>query len=159
MTDHDAAVDADEVEGGNAEADDGDAEADAQAAGRGLWRCREPANATTRTALEVVAVHADAAGRDGTNLDDEYVVFGNGGGATLHLAGWTARDAAGHRYAFGNATALAPNATLTLHTGAGADGNGSVYWGADGPVWNNAGDTVVVTNASGSVVLERRYGG
>ncbi|PSQ02789.1 competence protein [Halobacteriales archaeon QS_5_70_17] len=108
-------------------------------------------------ALAVVEVHADAAGDDRENLNDEYVVFGNTGNATIDLSGWEVRDEAGKRYASPEGTSLAPGETVTLHTGDGTDRDGHRYWGAGGPVWNNGGDTVIVEVPNGTEVLRQQY--
>jgi len=136
------------------------AEAEAQASGRGLWRCRDPLLADGGeydSPLRVAAVHADAAGNDHDNLDDEYVTFLNAGDEVLDLTGWTVRDEAGHTYRFPVGFALASNATVSLHTGAGDDSADALYWGATDAVWNNDGDTVVVRNATGDVVVAYDY--
>lgn len=104
----------------------------------------------------VVDVHADAAGHDGGNLNGEYVVFENAGERPLALSGWTVRDEAGHEYAFGDVT-LAPGERLTLHTGSGSDTATDLYWGSDGPLWNNDGDTVTVETANGERVVTASY--
>ncbi|MFA1610902.1 lamin tail domain-containing protein [Halobellus rubicundus] len=148
-------------------------EADARAAHRGLWACADPDALATTTApatatatpladggsgpLEVVEVHADAAGNDHENLDDEYVTFRNAGEAALDLSGWTVADAAGHTYTVPDGTVLDPGAELTLRTGSGTDTETTLYWGADGAVWNNGGDEVVVRDDDGSVVLRYAY--
>jgi competence protein ComEC len=111
---------------------------------------------TDDPALRVVAVNADAAGPDGENLNDEYVVFENAGDDPLDLAGWTVSDEAGHEYTFGDVT-LAPGDRLTLHTGTGTDTATDVYWGSEAPYWNNDGDTVRVETANGSRVLTEPY--
>ncbi|USZ68506.1 lamin tail domain-containing protein [Halorussus salilacus] len=118
----------------------------------------EPTESRDSTDLRVAEVHADAAGDDWENLDDEYVVFRNGGDRTLDLSGWTVADEAGHAYAFPEGTALAPGEALTLHTGEGRDGEGRLYWGSDAPVWNNDGDTVFVRTDEGELVAEESYG-
>jgi micrococcal nuclease len=136
------------------------AEAEAQAAGRGLWRCREPLAADGRQAdspLRVAVVHPDAEGNDHENLGDEYVTFRNAGEERLDLTGWTVRDEVGHEYRFPDGFEMAPGATVTLYTGAGEDSSEALYWGATDAVWNNDGDVVVVTNATGSVVVEYGY--
>lgn len=104
-----------------------------------------------------ISVHADAAGDDRTNLDDEYVIVENTGNTTLDLSGWTITDEAGHTYAFSDGTTLAPGAQLTLHTGAGDDGRTDRYWGASSPVWNNDGDTVILANHDGEPVVTETY--
>ncbi|MFC7199347.1 lamin tail domain-containing protein [Halospeciosus flavus] len=127
----------------------------ARNATRGLWQCATPV--PDEAGLVVETVHADAAGSESENLNDEYVVFRNAGNETLELGGWTVADAAGHRYRFPAGTTLAPDARLTLHTGSGTNTETDVYWGAGDPVWNNAGDTVTVYNASGTSVLHYEY--
>ncbi|WP_436929031.1 lamin tail domain-containing protein [Halosimplex halobium] len=143
------------------------AEDDAQAERRGLWRCRDPdANvtadtggpvATSSAGLAVERVHADAAGNDHENLNDEFVVFGNDGEAALDLGGWTVSDEADHTYTFPDGFSLAPGETVTLRTGSGSDTADTLYWGSDSAVWNNGGDTVVVTR-DGETVLRYAYG-
>lgn len=130
------------------------AEADAQAAERGLWHCRD---AGSSGGLSISEIHADASGNENTNLNDEYVVFTNTGSETLDLAGWTVSDAAGHTYTFPDGASLAPNASVTLHTGGGEDTTSDRYWGASSAIWNNGGDTVTVTNATGTVVMSKSY--
>ncbi|WP_254272450.1 lamin tail domain-containing protein [Haloarcula marina] len=136
-----------------------EAERTAREARRGLWTCLD-SSAATRTPgdspLAVAEIHADAAGNDNENLNDEYVVFENRGDSPLSLAGWTVGDAAGHTYAVGDVT-LDPGERVTLYTGSGTDTADSLYWDADGAIWNNGGDTVVVRDADGRVVLERSY--
>ncbi|MEZ3118122.1 lamin tail domain-containing protein [Halobaculum sp. MBLA0147] len=112
-----------------------------------------------RDALALVDVNADAAGSDGENLNDEYVVFENTGDAELDLSGWTVADAADHVYTVPDGTTLAPGEELTLHTGSGTDTASDLYWGADSPIWNNAGDTVIVRTPDGEVVIEEAYDG
>ena len=148
----------------------GTAEGIARANGVGLWgACAndQPQTATGTpifaadggTALRITEIHADAEGDESANLNDEYLTFGNAGNETLDLSGWTVSDAADHTYTFPEGAEIAPNGTLTLHTGSGEDGDGHLYWGEGAPVWNNAGDTVIVRNASGETVIERQYGG
>ncbi|WP_199241173.1 lamin tail domain-containing protein [Halorubrum sp. SS7] len=108
-------------------------------------------------ALAVAAINADAEGADGENLNDEYVVFENTGGEPIDLSGWTVADEAGHSYEFPEGFALDAGATVTLRTGSGADTETDLYWGAGSPIWNNAGDTVILSNAEGDRVLEVSY--
>jgi competence protein ComEC len=108
-------------------------------------------------ALSVVGVNADAEGDDRENLNDEYVVFENTGTGVLDLSGWTVMDAAGASYTFPEGTTLAAGVELRLHTGSGTDSETDVYWGSGSPIWNNGGDTVIVTNAQGDTVLEDTY--
>jgi competence protein ComEC len=107
--------------------------------------------------LRLVEVNADAEGDDRENLNDEYVVLANDGDGPLELSGWTLADEAGHTYTFPDGFTLAAGEQVTVHTGSGTDTATDLYWGAGSPVWNNAGDTVVVRDASGEVVLREGY--
>ncbi|WP_058992897.1 lamin tail domain-containing protein [Haloarcula sp. CBA1127] len=133
---------------------------------RGLWRCVD-SDAVTRTAIadggsesasgvEIAEIHADAAGNDNENLNDEYVTLTNTGDEPVGLSGWTVSDEVGHQYTFANLT-LDPNASVSLYTGSGTDTETERYWGRNGAVWNNDGDTVIVKNASGETVLRQPY--
>ncbi|WP_435096516.1 lamin tail domain-containing protein [Halarchaeum sp. P4] len=138
----------------------------------GLWSCATgdgsggststTASSTTTagagsSALVVASVNADAAGPDGENLNDEYVVLENTGEESLALGGATVTDAAGHAYTFPSGATLAAGATLTLHTGSGTDTANDYYWGASSPVWNNGGDAVTVRAANGTVLARYEY--
>ena len=114
------------------------------------------ASASACTEIGVATVHADAAGNDNENLNDEYVDFTNTGGDPLVLDGWTVADAADHEHTFESLT-LAPGASVRLHTGSGDDRGGHRYWEASGAIWNNGGDTVTVTAENGTVVAEVNY--
>ncbi|MFC6988525.1 lamin tail domain-containing protein [Haloplanus sp. GCM10025708] len=141
------------------------AESEARANGVGLWGFageRTGSDAATPlpdggTALVVAAVHADAAGNDHENRNDEYLVFENAGASLLDLSSWRVRDAAGHTYRVPDGVVLAPGDRVTLYTGGGTDTASALYWGADGAIWNNGGDTVTVVDDDGRVVLERSY--
>ncbi|GAB3416905.1 lamin tail domain-containing protein [Haloparvum alkalitolerans] len=108
-------------------------------------------------ALEVAAINADAAGDDRENLNDEYVVFENTGDEAIDLSGWTVEDEAGHSYAFPDGFTLEAGARVTLRTGSGTDTDTDLYWGAGSPVWNNDGDTVILSDDDGERVLAVSY--
>ena len=135
---------------------------------RGLWRCVDPGE-LTRTAIAdggtitgsasgvaIADIHADAAGNDNQNLNDEYVTLTNTGETALDLSGWTVSDEAGHQYTFTDLS-IGPNASVTLYTGRGTDTDTERYWDRDGAVWNNDGDTVVVRTPSGETALRQSY--
>ncbi|MFT4947552.1 MAG: competence protein ComEC [Natronomonas sp.] len=107
--------------------------------------------------LTVDEINADAAGDDRENLNDEYVVFTNSGSEAVQLSGWTVEDEVGKTYTFPDGFTLEAGASVTLHTGSGTDTETDLYWGAESPVWNNGGDTVIVTNADGDRVLTEEY--
>jgi len=109
------------------------------------------------TALEVVEINADAEGDDAENLNDEYVAFENTGASSLNLSGWELADDADHTYTIPEGTVLDPGEQITVHTGSGTDTETDLYWGHSRPVWNNNGDTVIVRDATGTVVIEEAY--
>lgn len=135
----------------------------ARADRRGLWSCVDADGRLTSTdpvgdtPLEVATIHDDAAGNDNENLNDEYVVFHNGGTESLDISGWIVADDAGHTYAFPEGAVVDPGETVTLRTGSGTDTATTYHWERSGAVWNNDGDTVIVRNATGSMVLRASY--
>lgn len=112
---------------------------------------------STADGLAVTTVHADAQGVEAENLNDEYIVLTNTGTQTIDLSGYVITDAAGHTYTVPDGVTLAPDATLTLHTGSGTDTETDLYWGSESPIWNNDGDTITVTAPDGTVILEESY--
>ena len=109
------------------------------------------------TSFQLAEVHADAAGDEIDNLNDEYLLFKNTGTAPLDLTGWQLRDEAGHSYTIPNGVTLESGEQLTIHTGSGENTDADLYWNSDGPVWNNGGDTVIVVDDEGKTVLRETY--
>ncbi|MDY7081134.1 MAG: lamin tail domain-containing protein [Halobacteria archaeon] len=107
--------------------------------------------------IDIKSLHVDAEGNDHENLNDEYIVFENTGSESLDLSRWTVTDEAGHRYTIPSGVSLGSGESLTLRTGNGKDSGDELYWGADSAIWNNGGDTVILRNNSGSVVLREDY--
>jgi competence protein ComEC len=111
-----------------------------------------PANA-----LQLTEIHADAAGDDADNLNDESIVLKNTGNTPLDLSGWQVRDEADHSYTVPNSVTLGPNAQITIHSGSGENTNTGLYWGSKQPIWNNGGDTVIVVDTEGTTVFRETY--
>ena len=88
---------------------------------------------------------------DGT----EFVAFVNDGSSSLDLDGYTVSDETEKTYTFSGVT-LAPGETVRLYSESGSDTDGVRYWG-ETHVWNNGGDTVFVTDPSGTTVIEETY--
>lgn len=107
--------------------------------------------------LELAAVTADPAGDDRENLADETITLENTGSEAVDLSGYTVADAAGATYTIPEGTVLEPGAQVTIHTGSGTDTETDLYWDRGQPVWNNGGDTVIVSTPGGEVVLEASY--
>ena len=103
-------------------------------------------------ALEVTDYEIDA------DPDEEYVTFENVVDAPLEMTGWTVEDdeQAGENepYTFPDGFILEPDAEVTLVTGEGEDTNETLYRGLEQPVWDETGDTVIVSDAAGEVLLE-----
>ncbi len=131
---------------------------DAQAAGRGLW-APDACGASDLDGVEIVVeVEADAPGDDSVNLNGEWVRFTNAGSEPVDLDGWEVADeSASHRYRFDDLE-LDPGASVTLFSGCGADDDTSRYWCVSGSaVWNNDGDTVLLRDRQGNIVVSRSY--
>ncbi|GAA0545453.1 hypothetical protein GCM10008994_20430 [Halorubrum ejinorense] len=67
--------------------------------------------------LAVAEINSDAEGRDGENLNDEYVVFEKTGTETLDLSSWTVADDVDQTYTIPDSFTLAPGETVTLSPG------------------------------------------
>lgn len=132
------------------------AEEEAQATDTGLWNYTKPSESSSP--LELTEINADAEGSDYNNLNDEYIVFRNTNDTAVDLTGWTVEDETGKTYQFPMGFTLQPGDQVTLRTGTGDDTDTELYWGRDAPVWNNGGDTVIVTTADGTVVIDQAYG-
>lgn len=107
--------------------------------------------------LSIAEIHAEAEGDDRDNRNDEYIVFENTGSDPIDLSGWTVSDDAGSTYSFPDDVSLTGGETVTLHTGSGTDSATDRYWESGHPVWNNAGDTVIVRDETDDVVIEEEY--
>ena len=121
------------------------------ACGSGPWVSIDPAAIG-------IEVHADAAGDDSRNLNDEWVRFTNHGAAPLDLGGWMVKDeSSSHRYRFVDLV-LQSGAAVTLRSGCGSDTDTERYWCTSGSaIWNNSGDTVFLLDPAGNVVAQLGY--
>ena len=135
------------------------AEDRAFAAGAGLWAA-DACGAPSPAVLRLVDVEANPAGPDEDNLNGERVLLANEGAETTDLTGWVLRDESSqNRYRFPDGFSLPSGEEVTVHTGDGADGPADLYWDADGPVWNNGGDTALLLDPAGNVAARLRYRG
>ncbi len=133
------------------------AEDDAIRLERGLW-------APTACGPELVHsvsisyVEPDAPGRDDTNPNGEFVLITNEGDP-IDLTGWMLRDESSvHRYTFPTGFVLDTDGVTRVRSGCGVDDPPDVlYWCAEGPVWTNAGDTVLLLEPSGAIADVERY--
>jgi micrococcal nuclease len=121
------------------------------ACGSGPWASIDPSSIG-------IEVHADAAGDDSRNLNDEWVRFTNRAPGPLDLGGWMVKDeSSSHRYRFVDLV-LAPGGSVTLRSGCGSDTDTDRFWCTSGSaIWNNAGDTVFLLDPAGNVVAQLGY--
>lgn len=129
----------------------------AQAAGAGEWAANACGPASVGVSITITQ-HANAAGDDNKNLNDEWVRFTNQATAPIDLDRWIVADeSSSHRYVFANFV-LAGGASVTLHTGCGQDTAVDLYWcNTKSAVWNNGGDTVLLRDPSGNNVVVLKY--
>ncbi len=134
------------------EAEFKDAEAEAKENGGCIWET------SSICSIEVSNIHADAAGNDNENLNDEYVAFKNTGDSECDMTSWIVADnSASHRYTFPSFK-LASGAEVTLYTGAGTNTATALYWRrTSGAVWNNGVDTVYLRETNGGLVVSKSY--
>lgn len=138
-----------------------DAEIIAQKQGVGMWTPAAPAvsaAAETESTVNVVvsAFNYDSPGNDNETMTEEYFVLTNKGSEPVDLSGYRASDAANHEYRFPDFT-LAAGASVKVRTGNGTNTATDLYWGSDGAVWNNSGDTLYLHNSAGNIVLTYQY--
>ncbi len=130
---------------------------DARQNQRGMWAPTVCASSAA-TGVEVTGIDSNPRGPDQDNLNGERVFIANRGNATVDLGGWILRDSSSvHRYLFPTGTTLAPDSDIVVHTGCGSDTSERRYWCADGPVWDNSGDTAFLLDAEGRTVSSFDY--
>ncbi len=132
-------------------------QAQARGAGVGEWAGDACGPVTAGVSISITQ-HANAAGDDNKNLNDEWVRFTNQAGTPVDLNRWIVADeSSSHRYVFANFV-LGAGASVTLRTGCGQDTATDLYWcNAGSAVWNNSGDTVFLRDASGNNVVVLKY--
>jgi PKD repeat protein len=101
--------------------------------------------------------HPNAVGEDNANLNDEYVTVRNDGSWDVDLTGWTVSDEGGHVYGFPVGFVLAAGASVSIHTGVGADSADVLYWGWFEEIWTNRSDIAVLRDPSGHIVSLYAY--
>lgn len=136
-------------------------QAAAQADGRGRWAPDACGSVSVGVHDIDIEVRPDAPGDDNDNLNEEWVRFVNAGTEPVEITGWEIADeSARHRYRFGGLV-LAPGDGVTVFSGCGPDRDDAPierYWcSADGAIWNNSGDTVLLVDANGNVAATHTY--
>jgi len=135
------------------------AEEEAIALERGWWNAAACGSEGIRAEVRIWSVEPDAPGRDDQNPNGEFVAITNDG-PDADLSGWMLRDESSvHRYTFPDGFVLNSGGVMTIRSGCGQDEGSYSYWCADGTVWNNSGDTVLLLDPSGAIVDRVRYFG
>jgi len=109
----------------------------------------------------MTAIYFDSPGSDGgsnASLNAEWVRIRNYTSSRRTLTGWTLRDAASHIFRF-PAFSLAAGATVRVHTGSGSNTASNLYWRSSRYIWNNTGDTAILSDASGHQLDKCTYKG
>lgn len=103
-----------------------------------------------------IHVHADAPGNDSKHANGEYVQLTNIGTEPLDLSDFTMCDIAMHCLRLSGLT-LGPGESARVHSGSGENGAGTWFFGSSRAIWNNAGDTVLVLDSQGNLVVRHEY--
>lgn len=124
---------------------------------RGMWApdaCLSPSYGS----VAISGIRPNPPGPDEENLNGELVTITNSAAATLDLGGWVLRDGSSvHRYTFPSGTLLEPSAELEVSSGCGVADESHQFWCADGPVWNNSGDSALLLDSLGRVAATYDY--
>jgi micrococcal nuclease len=131
------------------------AEAEARNQKLGLW---EYEGISDVYCIGIFYFRYNAMGDDRNNLNDEYIEFRNSCTYPVDMTGWTVRDDYGHEYEFPEFAAT-EKTKFRLRTGSGEDTGSDVYWNSGKAVWNNAGDSMEMRNAEGTLILNYEYKG
>ena len=121
---------------------------------RGMWAV-DACSAPGSTDIAIAEVQYNPI-RD--ELDGEYIELEHRGKGSIDLSGWIIRDASSvNRFVFPNGSVLRGGTSIKIWSK--CDTDSGLAWCADGPVWNNNGDSAILQTPQGSVVDRFRYSG
>jgi hypothetical protein len=129
-------------------ATDGDARSDSAA--RTFFITPEPVR---DSGVRIARIEYDPAGPE---PEGEFVELENASGSSVDLRGWTLRDLARHTFTLPGRV-IDPGATLRIWTGRGVDSATDLHWGRRATIWNNPGDTAVLSNSRNQPVDRSTY--
>jgi hypothetical protein len=130
------------------------AQVEAMAERRGVWELLEERKKPVHF---FIGVHADAKGKERSNLNDEYVIIGNVDGGEYDLGGHLVVDEANHDFQIPPEVRLSPGESIVVRTGGGQNTEDTFYQNRGSSIWNNDGDTVYLVDAEGSEVARLTY--
>ncbi len=120
----------------------------------GLWETDE----NYMGCISISEFNWDAQGNDLENLNDEYLSLKNGCSMEVNMTGRTLKNSGTKVYKFG-IFFLAPNQSVKIHSGCGANADSELFWCSKKPIWNNDGDALYLRDAQGFLVLSEAYAG
>jgi endonuclease YncB( thermonuclease family) len=138
-------------------------EARAFQSGKGMWgtfACGDAEGVTAdRPVMRIQELNYDPEGPDDEAMDQEYVTIVNEGYGRVAISGWVLRDESStNRLTFPRMT-LEVGDSVTVVTGCEGGPPDAIHWCSDTPVWSNEGDTAIVTDTLGNVVIWYTYDG
>jgi endonuclease YncB( thermonuclease family) len=123
----------------------------------GMW---DPGACGPRSggSFTLVEIEPNPPGRDEEDLNGEFVVLANTGTVVVDMTGWILRDGSStNRFEFPTGFIARPDTPFTVAVGCGEDTDETLHWCHASPVWDNAGDEVLLTGPNGNVVLFESY--
>lgn len=109
--------------------------------------------------IEITEIQADAPGRDGENLNGEFVTLQNAGDTAIDCSEFilSFEEGRGQNYTFSDFT-LEADESVTVRNGSGEDTHSALYTGFTDTVLNNSSpDTVLIANSEGIILDEDSY--
>jgi hypothetical protein len=98
--------------------------------------------------IEITELEFDPPGED---LQGEFVVISNQGGANENMTGWKLKNEANETYRFPTFI-LKAGATVTVWTKAGLNIDTDLYWGSEMAIWNDQGDCATLLDETYQLV-------
>ena len=110
-------------------------------------------------AIRITKIVYNPHGRDAVNLDEEVVFIKNRGDYPVSMSNWVIQDRSGHDLSFGQFH-LNAGQVVRVHSGTAYENSlHDVYWHSQFPIWNNQGDTAILTDGNGNHRDRCRYSG
>ncbi|MGF1666151.1 MAG: lamin tail domain-containing protein [Acidimicrobiia bacterium] len=135
-----------------------DAQDTAESAAAGLWS-PDVCGGGPIPDLEITRIDENPPGPDEDALDLEIVEITNRSDQAADLSGFVLRDeSTANRFVFPNGIILDAGDSLEVSAGCDPPRN-ALAWCADGPVWNNGGDTALLLDPAGRIVDHMGYRG
>jgi hypothetical protein len=92
----------------------------------------------------------------GPDVDMEYIAIQNDTQAAISMDNWTIRDVAEHVFTFPSFV-LQVGSSVKVWTKSGNGDAENLFWGRGKAVWNNTGDTAILSDQNGKEVARYAY--